>query len=51
MALGPLLGVLLAGCTSWPGLPWRQAGSPSATPLQRDGRPLVLTGFTVVRSI
>jgi manganese transport system substrate-binding protein len=51
LALGPLLGVLLAGCTTWPALPWRQAGSQSAAPLKRDGRPLVLTGFTVVRSM
>ena len=51
LALGPLLGVFLAGCTTWPALPWRQAGSQSAAPLKRDGRPLVLTGFTVVRSL
>lgn len=30
---------------------WPQLGGPSAQPLQRDGRPLVLTGTTVIRSM
>jgi manganese transport system substrate-binding protein len=51
LAQGTLLAVLLAGCTTRPALPWRQPGGQSMAPLKRDGRPLVLTGFTVVRSM
>lgn len=47
----PALVVVLAGCSAWPSLPWEQLGSQSPEPLKRDGRPLVVTGFTVVRSM
>lgn len=51
LAQAPLLVLLLAGCAPWPVPPWRQPGGQSMAPLKRDGRPLVLTGFTVVRSM
>jgi manganese transport system substrate-binding protein len=51
LAHGPLLAALLAGCAALPSQPWRQLGAQPAAPLKRDGRPLVLTGFTVVRSM
>ena len=45
------LSVGLAGCAAMPfqmGLPFAER---SVAPLKRDGRPLVLTGFTVMRSM
>jgi manganese transport system substrate-binding protein len=39
------------GCTSLPFPSWLQFGDPSVKPIQRDGRPLVITGSTVIRSM
>jgi manganese transport system substrate-binding protein len=46
-----LLSALLTGCAGLPVQPWQQLGTQPADPLERDGRPLVITGFTVIRSM
>jgi manganese transport system substrate-binding protein len=50
-ALVACLSAWLTGCTSLPFPSWLQFGDPSAKPIQRDGRPLVITGSTVIRSM
>ena len=45
------LSALLSGCNSLPLQSWLQLGEKSAEPIQRDGRPLVITGSTVIRSM
>jgi len=42
---------MLTGCAALPFQPWSQFAGQSAEPLKRDGRPLVITGFTVIRSM
>jgi len=42
---------MLTACAGLPSQPWRQLGAQPAEPLERDGRPLVITGFTVIRSM
>jgi len=45
------LSAWLTGCASLPFPSWLQFGDPSVKPIQRDGRPLVITGSTVIRSM
>jgi manganese transport system substrate-binding protein len=46
-----LLALWLTGCATLPSPVWRQLARQPSMPLKRDGRPLVLTGFTVLRSM
>ena len=50
-ALVVCLSALLAGCSALPFGQGPQLGGQAAEPLERDGRPLVITGFTVSRSM
>ena len=45
------LSALLSGCTSLPFQSWLQLDDQSTKPIKRDGRPLVITGSTVIRSM